>query len=125
MQRALLHNKNMSKAFDSYQIKADEAAGAKITQKNRSSMREILDTSQPHSQDGSFVGHQVEKYSMSSSSLASERDDVVTNMRNLQPMSIGLVGESGPKGQILNDPNSLHTQEFELKESSFEAELAL
>ena len=88
-------------------------------------MREVLDTSERQSQDNSFVGNQVEKYSMSSSSLASERDDIVTNMRNLQPASIGIVGESGPKGHMYNDPNSLHTQEFELKESSFEAELAL
>ena len=57
MQRALLHNKKMAKAFDSFQIRADEAEGAKIAQKNRSSMREVLDASERHSQDNSFVGN--------------------------------------------------------------------
>ncbi len=49
---------------------------------------------------------------MSSSSLASEKDDVVTNMRNPMPTSVGVGGDSGNKVNNLNldnDPNSLHT----------------
>jgi len=52
-------------AFNSYQIKADEKRG-------------VFEASQ----GSSFEENRVEKYSIGTSSLASEKEDVVTNMTN-------------------------------------------
>ena len=69
--------------------------------------------------DGSFTGDQVEQYSMSSQTVSSEKGDIVTEMPR------GLIGSDQKRHDLASlgdDPSSLHTEQFEIKQSSFEVE---